>query len=241
MSGALDEGLADAVAAHGLIPRGGFRPAPGDDVPDVGDRAARALVLVGNAGPAMWRRFAAVRARYPGADPLDDWSREVIGGIAARFDALALFPFGGPPHLPFQRWALKAESVHGSPLGMLIHPEYGLWHAYRGALAFARAVEPPRDPERPSPCESCRDRPCLTACPVSAFAHDGGAGRPGYDVGACVGHIQAPEGADCASQGCKARRACPIGRDYQYQPAQAAFHMAAFVRARTAEPLAAAR
>lgn len=241
MAGPLDAELARAVAGLGLILRGGFRPGPDDGVPDVGDRAAAMLVLVGNAGPAMWRQFSAARARYRGPDPLDDWSRDVIGGIAARFGALALFPFGGAPHHPFQRWALKAESVHTSPLGMLIHGDYGLWHAYRGALAFSRTLDLHRDSERPSPCESCRDRPCLTACPVSAFAAGGETGSPAYDVDACVGHVQAPRGAECAGLGCQARHACPIGRDYRHEPAQAAFHMAAFVRARTSRPLVTAR
>ena len=28
-------------------------------------------------------------------------------------------------------------TCHASPLGLLIHPDYGLWHGYRGALLFA--------------------------------------------------------------------------------------------------------
>jgi hypothetical protein len=97
--------------------------------------------------------------------------------------------------------------VHSSPLGMLIHGDYGLWHAYCGALAFSRAIDLPGDSERPSPCESCRDRPCLTACPVSAVTASGETGSPAYDVDACVDHVQAPRGADCSALA--ARRATP--------------------------------
>jgi hypothetical protein len=32
--------------------------------------------------------------------------------------------------------------------------------------------------------------------------------------------------------GCRARRACPVGRGYHYDPKQAAFHMRAFLDAR---------
>jgi hypothetical protein len=32
--------------------------------------------------------------------------------------------------------------------------------------------------------------------------------------------------------GCLARRACPVGTDYAYDPRQAAFHMTAFLAAR---------
>ena len=201
--------------------RGGFHPIAPDGVP--GDPAT--LVLVGNAGPAMWRAFAAARAadRFAeSANPLDDWVREVLSGVAEELAAVPLFPFGGPPHLPFQRWAQRAEAVYPSPLGVLIHPEYGF---YRGALAFAQRLDlPPRD-DRPRPCDSCADKPCLSTCPVAAFGQDG------YDVSVCVAHISAPAGADCVDLGCRARRACPVGREFIYQPANAAFHMAAFKRA----------
>ena len=212
------------LAPHGLIVRGGFHPATEDGVP--GEPAT--LVLVGNAGPQMWQAFEAVRADGSYADsanPLDDWVRGVLTGVGQEFGTVALFPSSGPPHLPFQRWAQRAEPVYPSPLGVLIHPDYGLWHAYRGALAFAERLDlPPRD-ARPRPCDTCADKPCLAACPVGAF------GSNGYDVPVCVAHISAPAGADCMDLGCRARRACPVGTEFVYAPAHAAFHMTAFRRA----------
>lgn len=210
------------LAAHGLIVRGGFHPEPADNVPG----APGTLVLVGNAGPAMWSAFDAARAGYANhGNPLDAWVADAVGAVAERVGATPLYPFGGPPFLPFQRWARRAEPVHPSPLGVLIHPEYGLWHAYRGALAFAGMLDLPPADLRPSPCDSCADRPCLSACPVDAF--DGET----YDVPACVAHIAGADRADCMGRGCAARRACPVGRDYVYAPAQAAFHMDAFAAA----------
>ncbi len=216
--------VAKLLKPHGLIVRGGFHPTRKDDV--AGDPAT--LALVGNAGPAMWQAFEAARAAGRYADsvnPLDDWVRDALTAVATQLGAAPLFPFGGPPHLPFQRWAQRAEAVAPSPLGVLIHPDYGLWHAYRGALAFAERLDlPPRD-TRPRPCDTCADKPCLAACPVDAFGPDG------YNVPACVGHILAPEGADCMALGCRARRACPVGQEFIYEPAHAAFHMTAFRRA----------
>jgi hypothetical protein len=215
-----------ALEPYGLIVRGGFHPEPADNVP--GDPAA--LILVGNAGPAMWHAFEAARAdgRYgDSANPLDDWVRDALTQAANALGATPLFPFGGPPHLPFQRWAQRADAVAPSPLGVLIHPDYGLWHAYRGALAFAERLDlPPRD-DRPPPCDTCADKPCLSACPVVAFGDDG------YDVPVCVAHISSAAGADCMDLGCRARRACPVGTEFIYQPAHAAFHMAAFRRAQS--------
>jgi len=218
--------LTDALAAHGLIPRGAFHPDPEDGVPPGADGApARTLVPVGHAGPAMWAAFAA--ARTDGPDPLDVWSRRVLDAVAARTGGWALFPFDGPPYAPFQRWAMRAEPVHPSPLGILIHPDYGLWHGYRGALAFADRLEPPSPDRRPPPCATCADRPCLAACPVDAFT------GAEYRVGDCAAHLAAPAGATCMTGGCLARLACPVGRAHAYGPDQTAFHMAAFRRSRT--------
>jgi hypothetical protein len=214
------EDIAAALAEYGLTARGAFHPGPADGAPT----GTGTVLLAGNAGPGMWKAFAA--AMPAGGDPLDTWCRTVLQDIAHRFEAIALLPSEGPPYLPFQSWAMRAEDVSRSPLGILIDQRYGLWHGYRGALAFpSRLKLPPRD-TRESPCEGCSDRPCLSACPVAAF------GEGGYDVPACAAHLRTEAGADCMTLGCRARRACPVGRDHVYGPAQAAFHMRAFLAAR---------
>jgi Fe-S-cluster-containing hydrogenase component 2 len=112
-------------------------------------------------------------------------------------------------------------------LGILIHPRYGLWHGYRGALAFVRPVAAmPSREELTSPCESCAEKPCLEACPVGAFTQ----GR--YEVRRCVNHIVSPGGEDCMALSCRARRACPVGKDYLYGAEQSRFHMSAFLASR---------
>ena len=222
--------IAGTVVAAGFAVRGAFHPAADDGVPEVAaDTPTATLVLAGNAGPEMWRQFS--DQRDPHTDRLDDWSRERLDALAAGLGARALFPFAKPP-LPFQRWARRAEDCHPSPLGILIHPDYGLWHGYRGALAFGERIALPEPGRRPSLCDTCPDRPCLTSCPVVAFD-----GR-GYDVAACVRHIASPAGSACLDRGCQARHACPVGRAYAYEPAQAGFHMRAFLRARQASGIA---
>jgi len=199
----------------GMTVLGGFYPDAGD--------GPETIVLVGNAGPAMWAAFDAGREKE--ADPLDAWTRRVLEPVAASLGAEALFPFTGPPYHPFQAWALKAGGVFPSPIGPLIHPRFGLWHAYRGALAFPERLEIPATDPGSSPCDGCRDRPCLSACPVDALAETEGVFA--YDVPACARHLDG-EGADCLDFGCLARRACPVGRDQTYAPDQAHFHMEAF-------------
>lgn len=208
--------IAALLAPAGLIARGGFHPGPADGVPD----APATLVMVGNAGPAMWQAF-----RSSGMGSLDAWVRGAVDRATAACSGRALYPFDGPPWLPFQRWARRAEPVHPSPIGVLIHPEYGLWHAYRAALTFTERLELPDVETRPAPCETCAAKPCLTTCPAGAFT------QAGYDVPACTAHIDSAGGTDCLLEGCRARRACPVGAEWRYAPAQAEFHMRAFRRA----------
>ena len=98
----------------------------------------------------------------------------------------------------------RSEPVTESPIGLLIHPVYGLWHAYRGMLLFQEKIALPEARSRApgaqgmSPCDTCVDQPCMRACPVKAVNGDI------FDVAACSGFISTAEGADCLSSGCRA-------------------------------------
>jgi hypothetical protein len=223
VKGAEVETVFAAIRRTSLVPRGAFLTADSDRVGKLAD--IRTIVLAGIVGRGGWDAFAASPEASDGlADPLDRWSRRLIESLARELGGMALFPFGGPPFLPFQRWAQRAEPVHSSPIGLLIHPYYGLWHSYRGALAFREELNVSASAAVPSPCETCTGRWCLSACPVGAFSNEG------YDVGACAGHLRSAAGGDCMGGGCLARRACPVGAEHAYGPEQAGFHMRAFMR-----------
>jgi hypothetical protein len=213
-----------ALLDSGLRPRGGFHPRADDGVPALADgRTTRTLVLAGALGDSLWPAFSASPEFIDGAPhPLDRWSGRVLRAVAAVLGGTAILPSDGPPYAPFVAWAQRAEPVAPSPLGLLIHPDYGLWHAYRGALLLAEPLALPARGERASPCESCVERPCLAACPVGAFTGER------FEVAACAAHLDTPAGEACYRSACLARAACPVGRSYAYDEAQAVFHMTAF-------------
>ena len=222
--------LDEEVARHGLRVRGVFAPEEVDAVPVLAaGEPARSVALIGNVGSSPWHAFCASPEHGDGEpDALDRWSLRVGTEVAQRLGARALFPFGGPPHHPFQRWALRTGALFNSPVGLLVHPDYGLWHAFRFALAFAQPVPEAADlgagcAVGRSPCATCRTRPCLDACPVSAFAEGE------YRVPRCVEHLVAHPQGPCLTAGCLARHACPVGQAHRYVPDQAQFHMRAFV------------
>jgi len=218
--------VAAELARHGLILRGGFNSKPDEDLPSgPGGAPAKSVLLVGQAGDTPWPHFSSWRQSQPLdlANPLDTWSREVIGDVAARFGARAVSP-SDRPWLPFQQWAVRAEGLRPSPLGILMHQKYGLWHAYRGALLFDVEISIQAPREVIHLCDLCLGKPCLKSCPVDAYSASGFA----YEI--CRNHVRNPSGGPCRDGGCLDRNACPYGTDYRYAPKAQAFHMAAFIR-----------
>ncbi len=209
----------------GLFVRGGFHPVPEDDVPTCKNGIPAATVLlIGNAGTPLWQSFLA-QGDQTIRHPLDTWLRPEIEHVAAAVGAQPVYPNDGPPFVPVQDWAMKAEPVYRSPIGILIHPEFGLWHVYRAALLFEHRIDLPPRENGPSPCDSCAKKPCLSVCPADAFLPDR------FDAPACAGHVESAAGENCRERGCLARRACPVGKDYLYVREQQAFHTAAMLTA----------
>jgi hypothetical protein len=222
----------------GLFVSGTCDLTPEDGVPP----RFRAVALLSPDEPRFWDIFTASPESADGApDPVDRWSRRVVGGIACALGGKALFPFGGPPYRPFVGWALRTGRCHSSPVQLLVHDTAGLFISFRGAVALADPL--PHDP-RPSPCENCATRPCETACPPAALT------TAGCDVPACHSWLDSlpphsgsntlwgsggrsapgvPHPHDDCRSGCLVRRACPVGQDRR-RPEQSAHHMRHFHR-----------
>jgi epoxyqueuosine reductase len=210
--------LADRLRGHCLEILGGFACASDEaGLP----QGTRTVVLLGPAQPGFWPHLQTQPEWDGAADPIDRWSRRVIGRLACDLGAKALFPFGGPPWHPFQTWALRSGRAWQSPVRFLVHDSQGLMVSFRGALALKQALQFPAAP--PSPCTDC-PAPCRTACPPRALT------AAGYDVPACHGFLDQPAGSDCMSRGCAVRRACPVSARHARMPEQSAYHMRQFHR-----------
>jgi len=104
-----------------------------------------------------------------------------------------------------------------------MHPQYGLWHAYRFTLIFTLdQTLPELEPTIASPCISCTEKPCLHTCPVGAFTCSG------YDMHKWAEYLRLSISSDCNQHGCRARLSCPAGPKYRYVDAQHLFHLRFF-------------
>lgn len=214
---------------HGLLVLGEFSPQSDEGPFTAGleDQAGQ-IVLVGNAGSAMWDSFQESPEYEDGrADPLDRWSRRIGESVAAEVGCEVLFPFDGPPYPPFLQWAARSGQVFTSPIFLSIHRQYGLWHAYRFALVLHNQPdELNTGGDMTSPCMECDGQPCLHSCPVDAFS-------PAiYRVEECVNYLRQDARSTCRLRGCAARHACPLAEEFHYIQDHAIFHMNAFIKSR---------
>ena len=203
------------AALHHLAVLGGFVCHDDSSLP-VGTRT---LLLLGPLEPGYWAHLTGQPEWDGTPDPVDRWSRRVIGRMACDLGAKAVFPFGGPPYSPFQTWARKTGRIWESPVRLLVHDEAGLMVSFRGALALKQVLALPAAPVKP--CDACA-KPCLAACPVGAL------GGNGYDVPACHAFLDTEAGRNCLELGCAVRRACPLSQSYARLPATSAYHMGQF-------------
>lgn len=213
---ALDQ-LRATASDHRLAVFGTVALTPEDGLP----AGLRTLVLLGPDEPGFWPHVTSQPEWLDGAaDPIDRWSTRVIDGLAAAVGGQAFYPFGGPPYRPFYQWAVRSRRAWASPVTLLVHDRAGLFASYRGAIALGDA--PPTPAPQQSPCVSCAEKPCLSACPPRALT------AKGYDLAPCHAFLDRPAGADCLNEGCAVRRACPVSRAYGRLAAQSAYHMRLF-------------
>lgn len=194
---------------------------------------AESVVVIGNGGGAFWaayRRFCEAHPEYERrADPLDDFTREVVDAactpLARRGAMRILYPFGfAEGTVSFTRLALLAGLGRGSLVGVLVHPVYGPWFALRAAILVREKLEAPRPAEGFDPCSSCSGRPCIPACPGCAVT------AAGWSVPRCGAHRGRPDDP-CATR-CHARVACVLAPEHRYPDDALAYH-----QRRAREPL----
>lgn len=186
---------------------------PAEVCATLGDTAGCSqLLLIGHGGRRLWE--CVQQSGIGGEHPIDDftvatlqaWLAENLPGQAYRI----VYP--GEQPVGLQALGKLAGWHHASPFMVGVDAEWGSWYAYRAVVLADSRFLPNFPVDRSSPCLNCTDQPCIAACPAGALA------GVEFDLRACSRHRLQPE-SGCA-HGCVARRACPVGRQHQYDDAQ---------------------
>lgn len=179
----------------------------------------KSILMISPREPDFWYIFVKSKEYMDGQpNPMDRWSKRVLGKIAESKKTNVYFPFDESNIWPFYTWALNCSEVNSSPVKLLVHNEKGLFLSFRGALGLKFSVE--QEDKLEPICDSCH-KPCLTSCPVGAL------GPSGYDVAKCKKYVRSEIGQNCKN-GCLVRKACPYGADMRLSD-QSSFHMASFL------------
>ncbi|MGZ3422684.1 MAG: hypothetical protein ACXWUG_21905 [Polyangiales bacterium] len=159
---------------------------------------ARGVVVVGNAGPELFRAFRQ-HADPREEHPLDAFVGSLLARVdaafaeanvrARRFEPTVL----ATPRIDFRTLAELAGLGTVGPFGIAIHGVHGPWWALRGAWLVDRDVDPPQ--KQASPCAGCA-QPCL-------------AGESPTTIGFATEHM---------------RLRCPIGTSSRYDDDAIAYH-----------------
>ena len=175
------------------------------------------LLLLGHGGRRFWGALNAFG--WQTADPVDHFSIHLSQTFLRDYldnpPYLMLYPLTDYV-IPLQRLGELAGWCHPSPLGLGISPTYGLWFAYRTAYLVDADLPLTTSHPRPSPCDSCADKPCITACPAGAVRLER------FDVVKCS-HSRLEEHSPCQDR-CLARLACPVAPEHRYSLEQVQYH-----------------
>lgn len=171
------------------------------------------LILLGHGGRKLWE---CVQAAGPkGDDPVDDYTVRVLASFFARHCPQRHYRivYPGDTALGLQSLGALAGWHHKSPFMVGVDPYWGSWHAYRAVVLADTDFQPGGQPGASGgdPCQNCRGRPCIDACPAAATGEV-------FDLAACLAERLQPASA-CAFS-CLSRLACPVGREHRYDEAQ---------------------
>lgn len=185
------------------------------------------LILIGHGGTTLWQAIQeANRAhqietkidRNSDEHPIDTFSIATVQHFLqtewAGCDYEILYP--GSRTIGLQSLGKQAGWHHPSPFMVGINEYFGSWFAYRVAVLANTQLPLTSKVETVSPCSSCRDRVCVTACPAQAL-NDGQ-----FHLEKCLDYRQ--QASSLCEKTCLARVACPVGDAHRYTDAQMNYH-----------------
>lgn len=183
----------------------------------------QSAVVLGNGGTTLWENFVADITAHPEhlsrhQHPFDDFvHRAIQAADPSPPDSRRWIRCAAEPEafVDFRPLAQGAGLGFASQLGLLIHPEYGLWMGLRAVLLTTESLPHLKAVMGTSPCDACTDKPCIAACPAGAVQPSG------WQVKICAQFHQ--DSIDCHGR-CHSRLSCPLGTVHRHSDLQHLYH-----------------
>jgi len=228
----IEKVLAKYCDPAGLNFRGVVSVAASDDeVPDNQKiapllKGAKSAIVIGNAGRNFWNAytvFLEANPDYPkdSARALDNYTADAVRKVSKDLDENGIsnrlifyWEQVDGRFVPLMRLAEQAGMGKPGKIGVMIHPEYGPWLAYRAVILTTVELEPTAPLIDFNPCDDC-EAPCVPACTGESMSDTG------WDMNKCT--MAKVVNKDCA-KACAARWECVLGQNYRYPPEEIAYH-----------------
>jgi len=183
----------------------------------------RQLLLIGHGGRRMWQAVQASQFRDAN-DPIDSFSVDRLKSWFAdnypSCDYEMIYP-DRQRVVPLQALGELAGWHHSSPFRIGINQLWGSWFAYRLAVLSDSNFEVSEKMKFSPPCDTCSEKPCLTACPADALQCSD------YSLKRCINYRlssgRLESDSSCHDQ-CLARLSCPVALEHRYTMAQINYH-----------------
>ncbi len=174
------------------------------------------LIILGHLGKLLWEK---VNASTSGSDnPIDDYASLIVNNLFSQYypDNHFEIAYPGSEVIGLQQLGQLAGWHNASPFKVGINDQWGSWFAYRAVVLADTNFISTDVLESISPCISCKEQLCISACPSNALV------TGELDNQCCIDYRKQAV-SDCKNT-CLARVSCPVGSEYRYTDEQIHYH-----------------
>lgn len=176
------------------------------------------LCILGHGGRALWENLP--KPVLEEEHPFDNFSLQQVQWLneqVIRDPALKIL-FPGGYFIPLQKIGRFLNVSRPSVLGLDMNQEFGVWFAFRAAFLTGKEVPEIQPLSFASACDTCRDKPCQTACPPAAVKDV----AANFQMKVCATY-RLSQNSQCIDK-CLARLACPYKSEHRYPIEQSRYH-----------------
>ncbi len=139
---------------------------PEDIFPFSDEQKTKTLCLIGNGGKSLWENLP-----HPidvKTNPIDFFTQNKMQEFAKNSlnDEIEILYPNDSYTMPLQKIGRAMNLCTQSPIGIDIHPEFGLWFAFRGIFLTSEEMPIFKMEKSPAPCDSCSKKTCLNSSDV---------------------------------------------------------------------------
>lgn len=134
---------------------------PAELFPFSNEQKNKTLCLIGSGGISLWENLP--HPLDATTNPIDNFTQNKMQEFAKKTlnDEIEILYPNEHFTMPLQKIGRAMNLCTQSPIGIDIHPHFGLWFAFRGVFLTSAKIPIITMENKSSLCDSCSQKPCL--------------------------------------------------------------------------------